>query len=168
MKTKVLTIFALASLVMMSCKKTETATPAEPGSATITGTLYAPLDLGNDTTAAGVFISGYDNEFAPSGTKLTAIIDTYDLQKNPDNSFNYELKKFTAVVGDNGSFTFTGLPTYSEQINVEIRFSDFDASQAQFDPSNNPAQTKIYTLSDKNATIYDGASLIKEYTYTAN
>ena len=168
MKTKVLTIFALASLVMMSCKKTESAIPAAPGSATISGVIYAPLDLGNDTTSNGVFISGYNNEFAPSGTMLTAIVDSYDLQKNPDNNFNYELLKFTTVVGDNGAFSFTGLPAYSEQISVEIRFSDFKANQAQFDPSNNPSVSKIYTLSDKYVSIYDGAIVIKEFTYSAN
>lgn len=168
MKTRMLSIFSIAMIGLISCKKTEAVTPADAGSATIEGVAYAPLDLGNDTTASGVFVSGLNNEYVPAGTQITAIIDSYDLQANPDNSFNYQLLKFTAVVGNNGVFSFTGLPTYSEEIDVELRFNDFTSTQNQFDPSNNPAEEKIFTLSSKYASIYDGAIVIKEYNYSAN
>ncbi|MFK8044340.1 MAG: hypothetical protein AB8B72_02505 [Crocinitomicaceae bacterium] len=168
MKTRVLSIFAIASLAMLSCKKTESAIPAEPGTATIQGVILAPLDLGNDTTSGGTFISGLNNEFAPKGTQITAIVDTEDLQANPQNGFTYEKLKFTAVVGDNGDFSFTGIPAYAESIPVELRFNDFSEQQSQFDPSNNPAQDKIFSLSNKTVMVYDGAVVIKEYDYTAN
>ena len=168
MKTKFLSIFAIASLAMLSCKKTESAVPAEPGTATIQGVIRAPLDLGNDTTSAGVFINGYNNEFAPAGTQITAIVDTEDLQKDPQSGFTYEKLKFTTTVGANGDFSFTNIPCYATTIPVELRFNDFTASQSQFDPSNNPSQDKIYTLSDKTVYVYDGGTVIKEYDYSAN
>lgn len=168
MKTKVLSIFAIASLALMSCDKTESATPAEPGTATIKGVIGAPLDLGNDTTAAGTFILGLKNEFAVTGTQITAVIDSEDLQQNPQPGFTYDKLKFTAIIEANGEFELTGLPCYAESIPVELRFNDFQASQAQFDPSNNPAQSKVFTLSDKTVMIYDGALVIKKYDYVAN
>ncbi len=168
MKTKFLSIFAIASLAMLSCKKTESATPAEPGTATIEGVLRAPIDLGNDTTAAGTFINGLNNEFAPAGTQITAIVDTRDLQKNPQNGFNYEKLKFTTTIDGNGAFSFTNIPCFATSIPVELRFNDFKATQSQFDPSNNPAEDKVFTLSDKTVQVYDGAKVIKEYDYDAN
>lgn len=168
MKTKFLSIFAIASLAMLSCKKTESATPAEPGTATVEGIIKAPIDLGNDTTAAGQFINGYDNEFALSGTQVTAIIDTEDLQKNPQNGFTYEKLKFTTTIGSNGEFSFKDIPCYSTSIPVELRFNDFKTSQSQFDPSNNPSKEKVFTLNNKTVYVYDGAKVIKEYDYTAN
>ncbi|MFK8038177.1 MAG: hypothetical protein AB8B74_07815 [Crocinitomicaceae bacterium] len=168
MKTKFLSIFAIASLAMLSCKKTESAIPAEPGTATIEGVIMAPIDLGNDTNSAGVFINGFDNEFAKSGTQITAIVDTEDLQKNPQNGFTYEKLKFTTTVGTNGSFSFSNIPCYSTSIPVELRFNDFKETQTQYDPSNNPAQEKVFTLSNKTVQVYDGAVVIKEYDYSAN
>lgn len=168
MKTKFLSIFAIASLLMFSCKKTESAVPAEPGTATIKGVIKAPLDLGNDTTSNGVFINGYNNEFAPAGTQITAIVDTEDLQKNPQNGFTYEKLKFTTTIGANGDFSFTNIPSYATTIPVELRFNDFSDEQSQYDPTNNPAQDKIFTLSNKTVMVYDGATVIKEYDYSAN
>jgi len=168
MKTRVLSIFAIASLAMLSCNKTESAIPAEPGTATIEGVILAPLDLGNDTTAAGTFISGLNNEFAPAGTQITAIVDTEDLQANPQNGFTYEKLKFTTAVGANGEFSFTNIPAYAESIPVELRFNDFSAQQSQFDPTNNPSEEKIFSLSNKTVMVYDGGVVIKEYDYTAN
>ncbi|MDX1350220.1 MAG: hypothetical protein R3279_08235 [Putridiphycobacter sp.] len=168
MKTRLLSIFAIATLALVSCKKTESAVPAEPGTATIEGILKAPIDLGNDTTASGVFINGYNNEFVPAGTQITAIVDSEDLQKDPQSGFTYEKLKFTTVVGANGEFSFTDIPCFANSIDVELRFNDFTAMQSQFDPSNNPPQNKIFTLSNKYVEVYDGAIVIKEYDYTAN
>ena len=168
MKTKFLSIFALAALVTIGCKKIESATPAEPGTATIQGVIKAPIDLGNDTTDTGTFISGLKNEFAPAGTQVIAIVDTEDLQKNPQNGFNYEKLKFTTTLDANGGFTFTNIPAFSTSIPVELRFNDFKASQSQFDPSNNPAIEKVFTLTNKTVQVYDGAKVIKEYDYSAN
>ena len=166
MKTKVLSIFAIATIALISCKKTEPAVPAGPGEATIEGVLYAPLNLGNDTATTG----GYElhNEFAPNGTKVTAVIDTEDLQKDPQNGYNYEKLQFTTTVSNDGVFTFSNLPAISQSAGVKLKFGDFKADQAQVDPSNNPAENKIYTLNDKTAFVYAGAKVIKEYTYIAN
>jgi len=168
MKTKLLSICAIAALAMMSCKKTESGTPAEPGTATIKGVIKAPLNLGNDTTANGTFINGYNNEFAPEGTQIIAIVDSEDLQSNPQNGFTYEKLKFTTAVGANGEFSFNDIPAYSTSISVELRFTDFAMEQSQYNPSSNPPVEKIFTLSNKTVQVYDGAIVIKEYDYTAN
>jgi len=168
MKKKLLPILAIGILAMFSCKKTTNPTPAEPGMATIQGKLYAPIDLSNDTTALGVFTNGLHNESAIAGIVVTAIVDSRDLQQNPQAGFNYELLKFTTATGSDGSFSFSDIPAYSEEINVELRFNDFEEDQIQFDPSNNPSEKKVFSLSNKTVNVYDGALVIKEYDYTAN
>lgn len=168
MKKKYLSILAIATLAVLSCKKEDPAVPADPGTATIQGTLYAPLDLSNDTTSSGVFQAGLHNETAVSGVLVTAIVDTEDLQKNPQAGFNYEKLKFTTTIGSDGTFKFTNIPAYSDEISVELRFNDFEATQKQFDPTNNPDETKVFSLTDKNVNVYDGAIVIKEYAYDAN
>ena len=55
-----------------------------------------------------------------------------------------------------------------KSISVELRFNDYEAVQKQFDPSNNPDETKIFTLTNKSVSVYDGAVAIKEYDYSAN
>ncbi len=168
MKKKLFSIIAISGIALLSCKKTEANLPADPGTATIQGTLFAPLDLSNDTTDAGVFTAGLHNETAIAGIVVTAIVDSEDLQKNPQAGFNYEMLKFTTTVAADGTFKFTNIPAYSDQIDVELRFQDFESSQAQFDPSNNPPEDKIFTLTDKTVSVYDGALVIKEYDYAAN
>ena len=171
MKKKLVTILGLAVLTLVACKKDEevVVTPAGPGSAVLEGTIYAPLDLSNDTTINGSFIPGLHQEFAPEGTKITAIIDSEDLQTNPQPGYNYQKLKYTTTIGENGRYKFGSLPAINQNIAVELRFNDFEATQIQFDPSNNPSQEKIFTVpGGAVVVIYNGGTIIKEYEYTAN
>ena len=168
MKKRLFPIIAILAMAVMSCKKVVTVTPADPGTATIKGTLFAPLDLNNDTSATGVYTPGSNNEMAIAGIVVTALVDSKDLQKNPQNGFNYEILKYTTTVNDQGAFQFTNIPAYSDEITVELRFTDFQTVQTQFDPSNNPPLDKIFTLANQTVNVYDGAIVIKEYDYTSN
>ena len=168
MKKKVFSIIAIASIAIISCKKEEAAVPASPGTATVEGTLYASIDESNDTLDNGTLVPFLVKERAIKDVLVTAIVDSEDLQKNPQTNFNYEKLKFTTTTNASGNFSFTNIPAYSEAISVELRFNDFEAVQKQFDPSNNPDETKIFTLTNKTVSVFDGAVVIKEYDYSAN
>jgi len=167
MKKQLFSILAIGAIAITACEKTEV-TLAEPGTATVEGKLLAPIDLSNDTTDAGVFNYGLNNEGATSGTLITAVIDTEDLQDNPQAGYTYEKITRTTTVGADGSFKFDDLPAFAKSIPVTLKFNDFSASQIQQDQANNPAIDKIYTLGQTNVMVYQGAIVIKEYTYTAN
>ncbi len=61
MKSKVIFAIGIATMAAISCEKTDYVDPASPGTAIIKGTLFAPIDLSNDTTSAGTFVFGFKN-----------------------------------------------------------------------------------------------------------
>ncbi len=105
---------------------------------------------------------------APPGIIVTATIYSEYLQKNPDPNFNYEILKYTTTVTSEGKFEFTNIPAYAKNLAVTLKFGDFEETQIQFDPSNNPSLTKIFSANNKQVTVYDGAIEINNYTYSAN
>jgi len=167
MKKQIFSALAIGVIAITACNKKEV-TPPAPGAATIEGSIKAPIDLSNDTTQVGVFISGLKNEGVLSGTLITAVIDTEDLQDNPQAGYTYEKIIRTTTIGSDGSFKFTDIPAYAKSIPVTLKFNDFQTNQKQFDTANNPDIKKTYTLSNDAVMVYKGAVVIKEYTYTAN
>ena len=94
----------LLSLSVTSCKKDSATTNTKTtGSASVSGTLKANLDMTNDTTQNGT--PQIQNENVPAGTLITFIIDSKDLQDNPDSAYVYPKLEYTTTVEANGAFS---------------------------------------------------------------
>jgi hypothetical protein len=162
MKRKFFAVLAIGAVAFVSCKKDEPVAPAEPGMATVQGTLWADLDTWNDTNQSG----GYQHhpEYAPAGTKVTIIVDSYDLDPTPDPSFDYQDLKFTTTVGTNGAYSITDVPCYNTPIDAKIYFNDFTADQVWGPLSADKTHT-VFTLGWNWVTIYDGAVVVYDADY---
>ena len=135
-------IFILGLLITMflitsSCKDDLTNEAFQNGTATIQGIAYANLDLSNDLT-------GVEWEYVPSGTHIYAIIDSKDLVQNPSSNVSYGDIIYEAVVGENGSFTFT-IEANIDSVPVEFESDEFTHNEIQVDQS---TETEIYYLPD--------------------
>ncbi|WP_027420934.1 hypothetical protein [Crocinitomix catalasitica] len=166
MKRIILSFVAISAIALVSCKKVEPATPAEPGSATLTGTVYADKDLSNDTTDAGVYIPGLDSELATSGTKLTFVVNSGDLDRSPEPGFDYQDLIFTATLNGSGEYTVS-LPAISTALNVDVYFDDFKADQRQytFDGTFESENKSFFLGSTTVGGIVDGVTKIQDFTY---
>lgn len=130
MKRAMVTMIAITGIAMISCKKTEDpATPAEPGTCKITGTVQAPLDLSNDTTAVGTFSYNLLPEDVANGS-ITFIVDSKDLDHNPDPAFDYQDLSYSAAISA-GSYS-VDVPAISTPLTVDVYVDDFNAGQRQF------------------------------------
>jgi hypothetical protein len=157
MKGKIFAALAIGAIAFVSCKKEEPATPAEPGTATVQGTLWANTNLDNDTDQWGFYMETL--EYTKSGVLVTAVIDSEDLDENPEVGYNYQDLKWTTTTGANGAYSFTGLPARNWPIAVELRFNDYTDSQLSggvVDPS------VTFTMNGVSqwVWIYDGAVVI--------
>ena len=146
-----------------SCKKDEVTNTKITGSASVTGTLKANLDLTNDTAQNGTPQIQFEN--VPQGTVITFIIDSKDLEEHPDTTYNYAKLQYTTAVGSNGSFS-VALPANANAINAEVRFGDFSYNVIiGFQGSTPITDNQIFTKGIDNISIYNKAVIIKEYTY---
>ncbi len=163
MKRKIFAALAISAIAFVSCKKEEPVAPAEPGMATVQGTLWADLDTWNDTNSSG----GYQHnpEYVPSGTKVTVIVDAMDLDQTPDAGFDYQDLKYTTTVGTNGAYSITNVPCYSTPITAKIYFNDFTADQVWGPLAGDKTHT-VYTLGWASVTVYDGAIVVYDADYT--
>ena len=154
----------LLSLSVTSCKKdTVTTNTKTTGSASVTGTLKANLDLTNDTTQYGTPQIQYES--VPQGTSITFIIDSKDLQDNPDSSYVYPKLEFNTTTGAGGAFSIT-LPANSNAINAKVHFADFRYNViVGFIGSTPITQSQILSKALDNVSIYNKAVIIKDYTY---
>ena len=160
MKRKVFAALAIGAIVFVSCKKEEPATPADPGSATVQGTLWANTNLDNDTDAFGFPMTQY--EYVPSGaTTVTAFVDSEDLDQNPDPTYDYQTLSWSATVGANGSYVIAGIPCWNDPITVELRFNDFTADQ-QIGGDDVPHNFELAPIM---VTVWDGAIVIQDATF---
>jgi len=168
MKRKIFAVLAIGTIAIASCKKDEPATPADPGTASVSGTLWANKNLDNDTDAFG-FPSApvYDaTEVAKTGTIVTASIDSKDLDQSPDPAFTYQILNYTTAITAGGVYSFTSLPCYNWPIDVELRFNDFSDSQLAGGTVDNTVTYStmgtVWTIS-----IYAGAVVINpDYAYS--
>lgn len=121
MKKNTLSIFVLflAVLVVLgSCKKEDPTSLVldDTKTATISGTVYAQLDLSNG-----------DIENAPSGTKLF-----FKVQNNQYIAGGQGTTIYEVTVGAGGSYSLT-LPVTDEGIDVVVEAEDFEYNVVQFD-----------------------------------
>jgi hypothetical protein len=133
MKKTILSVMVVSVIALTSCKKTDPATPAEPGTCNISGIVQAPLDLSNDTLADGTYSFNENPELVASGN-LTFIVDSRDLDNDPDPSFTYQELSFSTAINA-GNYSID-VPAIVKPLMVEVYADDFNAEQRQFIASN--------------------------------
>jgi hypothetical protein len=152
-------LFCIA-VIGTSCTKEQTTTAA-PG----TGMLSLELRV-NNNEANDTLNSVNDDELVPAGTVIQFTMDTRDYQYNPDANYNYEMKTWTAVVGNDGMVSIE-LPAVSDDATVTVKYPDLSLTKTErigfnnspFNPARDTSYTVIYERSDDNYTIYDGADV---------
>lgn len=173
MKKSFIGLFAAAMLVatVTSCEKEEQ-TPSSAGSARVQGIVEVNTNLANDTLSDGSYELKW--ELVPSGTKLTFVIDAYDLDLNPDPSYDYKDQSYSTTVGTNGEYSID-LPANERAFSAEVRFNDFEADVIDY--SNDPADTlangspatvstrTTFSRSNTSVTIFNGAVVVEDYKY---
>lgn len=162
MKRKIFSVLAIAGVAFVSCKKEDPATPADPGTCTIMGTVEAPLDLSNDTTAAGAYSYNLNPE-AVNNVKMTFIVNSEDLDHNPDPSYDYQDLTFSTTV-TNGAYSID-VPAISTPLTVDVYFDDFNYAQKQYP---DPTVTTSYTFFVNPTSIgnvTDGATIVQNFMY---
>lgn len=160
-------VIAMIAILGTSCTK-EATTPAAPGTAMVTLQLGINTDLTNDTTYNGFSETVYEN--VPSGTMVKFVIDSRDLQRNPVNGYNYEELTYTGTVGANGEVMIE-LPAIADPANVQVKFPELrlDERRERYNTVTQQdeiiTESKIYTRSTVNISVWDGAVLVREYNY---
>lgn len=165
MKKLVLGITALAAVALISCKKTEPVAPAEPGTCTVSGNVWAALDLSNDTTDAGTFIAGLNNE-AVDGQTITFVVNSGDLDHNPEPGFDYQDLSYSATISG-GTYSIE-IPAISTPYTVDVYLNDFNYEQRQFngaDPEAIYQTTEFFVNPTTISGISDGVSKVQNFTY---
>ncbi len=158
MKNKFLPLVALAgSLAFVGCSEDEQ-TPMEPGMGMIKGRVSAMLDM---TSIA--------SNNAPEGTGITFIIDSRDLDKNPDPNFTYDKIITRTTVGADGTYEVT-LPVSSNPVPVEVVFDDFEYDATLLTTNDQGFQESavvrtVYKRSNELLTLTEGQALVSDFQY---
>lgn len=168
---KNLTFAAIVMMVMAvlgtSCTKTQT-TPAEPGKAMVTLHLGVNTNETNDTTYSGAVQTQWEN--VPSGTVIQFVIDSKDLQENPDTTYSYDKLTSTGTVDASGNVTVE-LPAIGTPLNAEVKFPDLelDVKKERINAITGNKETytesTIFTRQKEDISIWDGAMIIQEHNY---
>lgn len=159
-------ILLVLSQILSSCGKEELASPVELNSsqkATLTGLVYAQLNLLNDT-----MVTKY--EFAPSGTKIIVKIDARQLAVNPPEDVEFTDLLYTTEVKADGSFSIE-LPAISKGLEATVIFNDFTYNQVPayrtefgYYRAGDPVR-KIYKADEFSITLVAGQTIIQDVYY---
>lgn len=152
MKTLKITALALFSLaiILTSCKKEEEPVVTPMAKATVTGFVYADLDL----TEAGL-------EFAPAGTKIIAWVDTKELYLTPDPAVVYPRKYYETTVGSDGKYSFS-IEVGNGPVVVHIEPGDFWYDQ---EIAVDDFETKMYSMGPTTITVVKGQTQIIDLAF---
>lgn len=110
MKRKMFSILAIAAIAMTSCKKDEPVS-SELRDAVINGNVWADMDQ-TDNDVEGV-----------EGMTVKVEVNTQSWDQQPDFSYTYAKKVYTAVTDANGDYTLT-IPATEDGYNVTLQFED--------------------------------------------
>ena len=158
MKNKFLPLVALAgSLAFVGCSEDEQ-TPMEPGMGMIKGRVTAMLDM---TSIA------MDN--VPQGTGITFIIDSRDLDKNPDPNFTYDKIITRATVEADGTYEVS-LPVGTNPVPVQVVFDDFEFDATLLTTNDQGFQESVvartvYKRSNQMLMLTEGQTLVSDFQY---
>lgn len=155
-----LTGLSLSFLAFASCEKDDDddseTTQIEISTATISGLVYANLNLTNDTVAAPDYY-----EKAPAGTQIIAIIDVEDLITNPEPGVNYGQKQFETTVQSDGSYSLE-IDANTKAVNVTLKSDDFTYNQVI---SEDESKRKIFQAAEQYPTVTKNADKIIDIYY---
>ena len=175
-------VMMAVAVIGTSCTKTAT-TPAEAGKGNITLNMRLNTNEGNDTLKnrpTGVYnvpIPGngkdYENNF-PTGYMVQFVIDSKDLQENPDANYTYDKLVYTAPVV-NGQ-VMIDLPASRIPHNVEVKYPELQLDRtwrigtygSLSNPRRDTSYTKIWTRATETISIWEGATIVRdagEYGY---
>ncbi|MEX0681040.1 MAG: hypothetical protein WD097_06625 [Balneolales bacterium] len=168
---KTLHVFLILSLaavmaVISACENITNPDPInvinEDKVATIRGTVYANLDLTNDTT--GVVEMNFERP--PAGTNIKVLMDSEDFVASPQPGVNYQKLSYATTVDDSGNYIIE-VPAMDTPLNAEIYLDEFSATQVQADSSEesrifSPAQFP-YTV-----TVSAGFTTHRDIFYNSN
>lgn len=165
------TVFSLVTLGIFAvgifaCKKKTEEAPATTGTATVEGYIKINSNLRNDTLPNGN--PSIVREGIPTSVTLTFVIDSYDLDQDPDPTYNYQLIQKTAKVDANGRYSITlPTPVGSNTINGELRISDFEYNPIITSSQNtdSSAARVVVTGTSLNYTIYNGGKTILDHNF---
>ena len=107
-----------------SCDKTEEVDPGTTPTATITGTVYADLDL-----------SDANMEEAPQGTEIYFRINAQDLVLTPQAGYTYQTLQYKATVDADGKYSIKLPSANHAAVAVNILGNQFETQQTQADDS---------------------------------
>jgi len=159
-----------AGICMTSCKKDQSVV-AELGNANVTLNLTVNNDQTNDTIYDGS--SKIQRENVPTGTAVQFFLDGRDLQsdtKQFQGSYTYNDVVVVGTVDANGNVT-AELPADANGVSVTVKFPDLELEEKMNDVSGLTGEdtvlteTKIYTKGNETFTIYEGATIMKEFNY---
>ncbi|PLX11870.1 MAG: hypothetical protein C0594_03110 [Marinilabiliales bacterium] len=127
------------------------------GTATIKGSVTAPLDL-SDT----------DDEYAPSGTKLTATITTNLANFNDHTGdgkvfdFVYEGISTNTTVDATGKYTLT-VPAIGDGLQITIQGDDFESAWTNF--GGTAEDPDIFSVNTSTVTVVSGTTTYLDLSY---
>lgn len=160
-------VLLLVAVLGSSCTKEQTARK-EAGTSTVILYLGVNTDLTNDTSYTGGFMTTY--EAVPQGTEVRFVIDSEDLQTRSNNSFTYDDLTYVGTVESAGK-VMVELPASVDGMNVEVKFTDLwlqERSERRNNTTNLDeviTEDVLYTKGDETLTIYEGATVIREFNY---
>lgn len=168
MKKTILSLmtFGVVFATIVGCKKDETAPESTTGTATVQGYIKANLNMRNDSLPNGT--PQIMREGIPTSVTLTFVVDSRDLEKNPDPTYTYDMIKKTTTVDGSGHYSIAlPTPAGSNTISGDLYISDF-----QYKPiissstgTDSTAARMVYTAPVQNFTIYNGGTTIVDYDY---
>ncbi|RLD47995.1 MAG: hypothetical protein DRI94_13175 [Bacteroidetes bacterium] len=167
MKKNIITLLSIsliAVLFLSNCKKDEdTTTPEAMTTAIIKGKVFASLNTANDTTSNGFY--QLNQETAPVGTKIIAVVNAADLVVNPIAGHTYEDITFETTVDANGEYSIT-VDAIAQDANYTIKAQDFIYDQTVMDvyPATK-TERKVFTAADQNTSIVKNNTKVIDITY---
>ena len=164
-KIKLGAMVLFSAFLVASCDKDEEkSSPAPEGMATYKGKMFVNSNLPNDTTAFGAHQT--QRETVPTGTKVTLSIDAIDLLDNPDFSYDYGIRTFSALTDANGDFTISvpakNATTYDVVLD-DFKIDVLTGYQGTILPVFNEEQ--LFSFGPTSVTLTVGQTKIQDFYY---
>lgn len=158
MKKQLFAALSFSAIALVGCKK-EDPVPVELGTAVVSGTLRANLDLSNDVTASGVYQMGLNPE-AVAGVQVSVTISTSNWDLNPTAGYSYPTKTYTATTDANGNYSLS-IPANTKSFGATVVFGDVIMTQTQYEPNNEGTiDTKEvkFSFANQGVTLFAGTT----------
>ena len=139
------------AILFSSCKKEEEPTTPTDTNATIKGAAFA--NMNNSSTSPGL-------ERAPTGTRITALIDPMDIMIEPDTTMVTDKIRVFATVDAEGNYTLS-VRARNANVPVTIIADDFVFDQVQ----DSSTIRKVYTANQFNVTVIAGTTTVSDIVY---